>query len=151
MLVAAIWDVDLTTIFGRKELAEGRLRSEGSGVRCSGGTDLVPTFMFIVSSKSRKDVSVDRIATIRGTSGLAVWRMNNTMTLKMYLMQESSRAGGSSHDDNVEGSFCIRCPELGEVDNRSLNELAEELEEDECRVQRDAIVRESTFKIKSCD
>jgi hypothetical protein len=75
--------------------------------------------------------------------------MNNTMTLKIYLIQDSSRGGGSSHDDDdvevTEGAFEVRCPEP-ELEDRSSNE-----ELDECRVQREAIVMESTFKIRSCD
>ena len=81
-----------------------------------------------------------------GTSELAVWRMNKTMTLKIYLMQESSRGGGSSHKYVVE----LPVPELGEVD-RSSAVSEKESDEDECRVQRDPIVRQSNFKIKSCD
>ena len=151
-LAAIIWDMDLMVIFDETELADGRLRSEvsaGSG-RGGGGTDkaLTGIFKFTLSSKSRKEVSVDRVATISGTSELAVWRMNNTMTLKIYLMQDSSRGGGSSHDDVVEvteGAFGVRCLEP-ESDDRSSNE-----EWDECRVHREAIVMESTFKMRSCD
>ena len=141
--------MDLTLIFAdRKELAEDRLRSEGSEAcgRDCGGTDLAATFMLTLSSKSRKEVSVDLILTMSGTSELAVWRMNNTMTLKIYLTQESSRGGGSSHEYDVE----LPVPELGEVD-RSSTVSAKESDEDECRVQRDPIVRQSSFKIKSCD
>ena len=74
--------------------------------------------------------------------------MNNTMTLKIYLMQDSSRGGGSSHDDDVEvteGTFGVRCPEPELDDRPSIEEL------DECRVHREAIVTESTFKIRSWD
>ena len=74
--------------------------------------------------------------------------MNNTITLKIYLIQDSSRGGGSSHDDDVEvaeGDFGVRCPEP-ELDDRSSIEKL-----DECRDQREAIVMESTFKIRSCD
>ena len=110
------------------ELVEARLRSRGG--RVGGRTDLTATFMFTLSSKSRKEISVDRVATIRGIWELAVWCMKSTMTLKIYLIQESSRGGGSPHDDGV------RCPESCG---------------DDCGVQRDAIVTESTFKIRSCD
>jgi len=68
--------------------------------------------------------------------------MNNTMTLKIYLIQASSRGGGSSHDDVTEGTFC---------DDRSSAIIVEESDEDEYRVQREAIVMESTFKMRSCD
>ena len=54
------------------ERVEGGLR----GGRGTGGTDiaLAPTgtFPFTLSSKSRKEISVDRVATISGTSELAV-------------------------------------------------------------------------------
>jgi len=53
------------------EEVEGWLRSEAF-TEGGGGTDLAATPMFTVSSKSRKEVSVDRVATIRGTSDLAV-------------------------------------------------------------------------------
>jgi hypothetical protein len=151
VLIAAICecDMDLTLIFAdKKELAEDRLRSEGSEA-CWGdgdGTDLAATFMLILSSKSRKEVSLDLIETMSGTSELAVWRINNTMTLKIYLIQESSRGGGSPHEYIVE----LPAPGLGEVD-RSSTVSAKESDEDECRVQRDPIVRQSNFKIKSCD
>jgi hypothetical protein len=152
VLIAAICecDVDLILIFGdRKELVEGRLRSEGSDAsgRSGGETGLVANFMFTLSSKSRKAVSVDRVATISGTSELAVCRMNSTMTLKMYLIHESSRGGGSSHEYVVG----VPIPGMGKVDDRSSTVFSEEPDEDECLVQRDAIVRESNFKIKSCD
>jgi hypothetical protein len=142
-------DVDLMLIFGDKnELADGRLRSEGSGaIGRGGGPRLVATLMFTLSSKSRKEVSVDRVATISGTSELAVWRMNNTMTLKIYLIQESSRGGGSSHE-YVAG---ILVSGWEEVEDRSPTVCSEESDKDECRDQRDAIVRESNFKMKSCD
>ena len=126
---------------------EDRLRSEGSEScgRDGDGTDLAATFMLILSPKSRKEVSVDLIATMSGTSELAVWRINNTMTLKIYLIQESSRGGGSPHKYIIE----LPAPELGEVDRSSVAS-ARESEEDECRVQRDPIVRQSNFNIKSC-
>ena len=62
-------------------------------------------------------------------------------------MQNSSRGGGSSHDEVevTEGTFGVRCPEP-ELDDRSLIEALYE-----CRVHREAIVTESTFKIRSCD
>lgn len=63
-------------------------------------------------------------------------------------MQDSSRGGGSSHDNDVEvteGTFDVRCPEP-EMDDRSSIEGL-----DECRVHREAIAMESTFKIISCD
>jgi hypothetical protein len=77
VLIAAICecDMDLTLIFAdRKELAEDRLRSEGSDAcgRDGDGTDLAATFMLILSSKFRKEVSLDLIATMSGTSELAV-------------------------------------------------------------------------------
>ena len=149
VLIAAICecDMDLTLIFADwKELAEDRLRSEGSEACDGDGTDLAPTFMLILSSKSRKEISLDLIETTSGTSDLAVWRINNTMTLKIYLIQESSRGGGSPHEYNVE----LPAPELGEVDRSSIVS-AKESDDDECRVQRDPIVRQSNFKIKSCD
>ena len=64
------------------------------------------------------------------------------MTLKIYLMQDSSGGGGFSHDDEErpEGTFDVCCPDW------SSNE-----ELDECRVHREAIAIESTFKIRSCD
>jgi hypothetical protein len=68
------------------------------------------------------------------------------MTLKIYLMQESSSGGGSPHEYIVE----LPAPELGEV-GRSSTVSAKESDNDECRVQRDPIVRQSNFKIKSCD
>jgi hypothetical protein len=141
--------MDLTLIFAdRTELAEDRLRSEGSEScgRDGDGTDLAATFMLILSSRSRNEVSVDLIATMSGTSELAVWRINNTMTLKIYLIQESSRGGGSPH----EYSVVLSAPELGEVD-RSSTASVKESDEDGCRVQRDPIVRQSNFKMKSCD
>ena len=132
-------------IFGdRKELAEGRLRSEGSDASERGG-DLAVTFMFTLSSKSRKEVSVDRVATMSGMSELAVCRMNNTMTLKIYLIQESSRGGGSSHE------YVVGVPVLPGLEKVGDRSISEESDEEECRVQRDAIVRESNFKIKSWD
>ena len=142
--------MDLIYIFDDEtELAEGRLRGAvfaGSG-RAGGGSDiaLTGTLRNTLSPKSRNEVSVDRVATISGTSGLAVWRMNNTMTLKIYLMQDSSRGGGSSHDDDeiTEGTFGLCCPELEFDDRSSIEEL------DECRVHREAIAIESTFKIRS--
>ena len=139
--------MDLTLIFAdRTELAEDRLRSEGSEScgRDGDGTDLAATFMLILSSRSRKEVSVDLIATMSGTSELAVCRINNTMTLKIYLIQESSRGGGSPHEYIVE----VPAPEFGEV-GRSSTESVKESDEDSCRVQRDPIVRESNFKMKS--
>ena len=139
--------MELTLIFDdRKELAEARLRSEGSEScgRDDNETDLAATFMLILSPKSRKEVSVDLIATMSGTSELAVWRINNTMTLKIYLIQESSRGGGSPHEYIVE----LPAAELGEL-GRSSIVSAKESEEDDCRVQRDPIVRQSNFKIKS--
>ena len=145
--------MDLISIFDDEtELAEGLLRGEvfAGSVRAGGGSDIVltGTFMVTLSPKSRKEVSVDRVAIIRGTSGLAVWRMNNTMTLKIYLMQDSSRGGGSSHDDEerTEGTFRVCCPKPELFDDRSSNEGL-----DECRVHREAIAIESTFKIRSCD
>jgi hypothetical protein len=145
-LAAAICDVDLMLIFPSNiELAEGRPRSEGSagGGRGGDGIDLTAAAALIitVSSKFRKEVSVDRAGTVRGISELAVWRMNTTMTLKMYLMQESSRGGGSSHDDDIEE----------EAGDPSSTIFAEESSEGERRVQREAIVMESTFKISNCD
>ena len=72
--------------------------------------------------------------------------MNNTMTLKIYLMQDSSRDGGSSHDDDdAEETFGVRCPEPELDDRPSIEEL------DECRVHREAIVTERTFKTRSWD
>ena len=123
------------------------MRSEGSE-SCGtdgDGIDLAATFMLILSSRSRKEVSVDLIATMSGTSELAVWRINNTMTLKIYLTQESSRGGGSPHEYIVE----LPAPELWEVD-RSSTVSAKESDEG-CRVQREPIVRQSNFKMKSCD
>ena len=151
VLTAAICesDMDLRLIFAdRKELAEDRLRSEGSEScgRDDDGTDLEATFMLILSSKFRKEVSVDLIATISGMSELAVWRINNTMTLKIYFIQESSRGGGSPHEYIVDPP----APEIGEVDRLS-TVSAKESDEDDCRVQRDPIVRLSNFKMKSCD
>ena len=135
------------------ELAEGRLRSEASAESGGGGggTDIAATFMFTLSSKSRKEISVDRVGTISGISELAVWRINNTMTLKIYLIQDSSRGGGSSHDDDddieVIEDTCGLCGPKPELDDRSSTEESEE----ECRIQREDIVMESTFKIRSCD
>ena len=69
--------MDLMFIFADEiELAEGRLRGEvsaGSG-RGGGRTDIALTgnFMLTLSSKSRKEISVDRVASISGTSELAV-------------------------------------------------------------------------------
>ena len=141
--------MDLMYIFDDEiELAEGRLRGAvfaGSG-RAGGGSDiaLTGTLTNTLSPKSRNEVSVDRVATISGTSGLAVWRMNNTMTLKIYLVQESSRGGGSPHEYIVG----LPAPELGEVD-RSSTVSTKESDEEDCRVQRDPIVRQSNFKMKS--
>jgi len=109
-LTASRWDVDIMLIFPDKtELAEGRLRSDASAGGIGGGEIDFAAALPLVSSNIRKEVSVDRVATIRGISELAVWRMINTMTLKIYLIQESSRGGGSSHDDVVEvveEAFC---------------------------------------------
>jgi hypothetical protein len=145
--------MDLTLIFvDRKELAEDRLRSEDSescrrdGDGTDDGTDLAATFIFILSSISRKEISVDFIATMSGTSELAVWRINNTMTLKIYLIQESSRGGGSPHEYIVE----FPAPETGEAGRLSTVSIKES-DEDGCRVHREPIVRQSNFKIKSCD
>jgi hypothetical protein len=69
--------------------------------------------------------------------------MNNTMTLKIYLMQDSSRGGGSSHEV-IEG-IGVGCPEPKFDDRSSIEEL------DECRVHREAIVIDRTFKIRSWD
>ena len=49
--------------------------------------------------------------------------MNNTMTLKIYLMQDSSRDGGSSHEDDVEVTEGTFGPEPELDDRSSIEEL----------------------------
>jgi hypothetical protein len=74
--------------------------------------------------------------------------MNITTVLKVYLIPDSSRGGGSYHDDGneiTEESFGVRWPEP-ELGKRSSIEGL-----DKSPDQFEAIVMESTFKIRSCD
>lgn len=102
-------------------------------------------------------MSVERVCSISGWSGVAVWRINSTMTLRMYLTHESSSAGGSCHEGAVECSDGACVPALRPV----LGGAGESGEERSSSAPRDpgvsccdhleAIVMDNTFNIKSWD